>query len=262
MYYKDKNSCEKYKKIIITVALFVLVIDVSFAHEPLYGLGPDVLFKGALNPHLTFQAGRHETENEFALGYGITRNWTGIVETPFLIEKGKYNLESVMLKSNYRFYKSDKPGLSYKAAFISELELPRKSGEAKTLLCALTTGQEALRFYWFTFLGYQYNLTNNSFADNNEVKYGLAVGMRFNKPDYYKPDLVFLLEGTGSYHQKFEKNTDAPAFSGGNSGEIAPTFILTYRNWALRGGVQFGVINTGDIEKTETSAKITIEVHL
>ena len=255
----DKMTINKKYLVII---LIVFLTRSSYAHEPLYGLGPDVLFKGALNPHLTFQFDKHKTEHEFAFGYGITRNWTGVVETPFLIENGKYNLESVMLKSNYRFYKLDKPGLSYKAAFISELELPPSADEDKTLHCALTAGQESLRFYWFTYLGYQYNLTNNSFANGNQVNYGVTLGMRFNKPDYYKPDFVLLLESTGSSHQKSGATIESPPSNGGSNFEIAPTFILTYRNWALRGGMQFGVLNPRNVEKTETNAKITIEVHL
>ncbi len=247
---------------------FIIILTIffasrSFAHEPLYGLGPDVLFKGAFNPHLTFQFDKHRTENEFAFGYGITRNWTGVVETPFVIENGKYDLESIMIKSSYRFYKLDKPGLSYKAAFVSELELPHSNDEDKTLHCALTAGQEALRFYWFTYLGYQYNLTKNSFVNSNQVRYGITFGMRLNKPDYYKPDLVFLIENTGAYHQRSEASgIETTTKNGGNNFEIAPTFILTYKNWALRGGVQFGVFNSGDIEKTEANAKVTIEVHL
>ena len=86
--------------------------------------------------------------------------------------------------------------------------------------------------------------------------------MRFNKPDYYKPDFVLLLESTGNYHQKSQASNEIPSSNEGSNFEIAPTFILTYKNWALRCGVQFGIFSSGDIEKTETNAKVTIEVHI
>ena len=253
------KSLKKAAVLFVSLCLFT---GISFAHEPLYGHGPDVLFKGALNPHLSFQFERYRTENEVAFGYGITRNLTGVVETSFISESGKYNMESFMLKLNYRFYKADKQGLSYKAAFITELELPIMTDEDEMFHCALTAGQEALRFYWFSFIGCKYNLANNSLARGNQADYGIALGMRFNKADYYKPDLVLLLESTGTSYQRSETKNDEPTSAGGNSFKMAPTFIFTYRNWALRGGVQFGVYNSADIENTDTNAKIAIEVHI
>ena len=152
---------------------------------------------------------------------------------------------------------------SFRAAFISELELPlkREDGEKK-LHCVLTAGQESLRFYWFTHLGYKYNFYSNSLLNGNQINYGITLCIRINKPNYNKPDLVLLLENTDSYYQKSYNDMDIVVENSGSNFNIAPTFILTYRNFSLRGGMQFGVLNSGSIAKTDTNGKITLEIVL
>ena len=50
------------KKKYLLFGLAIFFANSSFAHEPLYGLGPDVLFKGGINPHLTFNFNNRELE--------------------------------------------------------------------------------------------------------------------------------------------------------------------------------------------------------
>lgn len=253
--------------LILAAATIIYFGEIAVAHEPLYGIGPDVLANGIINPHLTIHFSETEWENEIALGYGITRNWTGISE---LSSDKDFHLQNWMLKSNYRFFKVDKPGLSYKAAFISELSLPVEethSEEAeehseKIWGNTLTAGQESLRYYWFVHLGYEYNFSSPSLANENQINYGITLGIRPFKPHYYKPDLVFLLETTGNYEQKSLENEEVLNESGGTHLDIAPTFILTYRNVALRGGVQFGIYHSEFVSEMETNGKITLEIHL
>ena len=249
--------------------LNIVFTNSSFAHEPLYGLGPDVLFKGGLNPHLTFHFNKRELESEMAFGYGITRNWTGVLEMSSVKEGSNFHLGSYMIKSNYRFLKIDKPGLSYKASFVSELIMPFENTKVengehneKSFNCTFTAGQESLKWYWFVNAGFEKNLISGSFEKENYFRYGVTLGARPFKPDYYKPDIVFLIETTGKYYQKAIIEPVVTENKNGSNINIAPTFIFTYRNFALRGGLQFGVYNSENILKTETNGKITIELHI
>jgi len=117
------------KTYIIILLTALLTINVSYAHEPLYGFGPHVLFKGGFAPHATLHWNSTEFETEYALGYGITRNWTMIAETPFHIEDGSYNYGGINLKSKYRFWLKAKKGVSYQGSFISKLVIPSEDGQ-------------------------------------------------------------------------------------------------------------------------------------
>ena len=100
------------------------------------------------------------------------------------------------------------------------------------------------------------------FDRGNKFTYGLTLGIRPHKPDYYKPDFVFLLESTGNFQQESTADGTEIKIPNGNNIDIAPTFVLSYRNMALRGGVQFGLLNSGSAEKTNVNGKIAIEIHL
>ncbi len=247
----------------IDVLIFFVFFNTgSFAHEPLYGHGPDVIFKGGFEPHMMFHFKKYEFENELACGYGVTSKWTLAPELSMLTSGGKSKLDGYVVESNYRFLKIDKTGLSYKASFLTELSMPFENNGEKGLLCALTAGQEALKWYWFSHIGFEKNLTSNLWSEGNQITWGLTVGIRPHKPNYYKPDLVFLLESTGNFHQNYTDEEAKINVGSGNNADIAPTFVFSYRNAAIRGGVQFGVLNSGSASKTGINTKIAIEIHL
>lgn len=252
----------KFIKTIKIFVLFILFSDICSAHEPLYGLGPDVLFRHGYEPHLTFHINKYDCESEAAIAYGLTSKWTLSPGIAMVTSTSKSEFESYMLESNYRFFKLDKPGLSYKASFVTELEMPFDDTGEKKLLCAFTAGQEALRWYWFTHIGYEKNLASNLWEKENQFTYGLTLGVRPHKPDYYKPDLVVFIESTGNWHQEFTEEETGVSQSNGSNIDIAPTFVFSYRNVAIRGGVQFGVYNSGSIEKTSINGRIGLEIHL
>lgn len=249
-------------KIYTGLFLIALFAQKLFAHEPLYGMGPDVLFKGGFEPHLTFHFNKYELESEIALAYGITGSWTGAFEMEIVTEDKKSHLGNYVMESNYRFLKIDKPGLSYKASFVSELTMPIENEGEKSLMCAFTAGQEGLKWYWFAHAGFEKNISSSLWNEGNHFTYGVTLGARPHKPDYYKPDFVFLLESTGNFHQQSTAEETNIKIENGNAIDIAPTFVLSYRNVALRSGIQFGLLNSGSAEKTEVNGKIAIEIHL
>ncbi len=177
-----------------------------------------------------------QIETEYAFAYGITRSWTMIAETPFNVENGTYNYGSLNLKSKYRFWLKTKPGISYQGSFISKLVLPSENGKPRVLNIALTTGQEALKFYWFATVAYALKFSDNDLIKGNNLRYNVSIGFRPFKVNYYKPDIVFFMETSGNAYQKSTLNGEKIHESGDSNLAVAPTFYFTYRNLAIRGG--------------------------
>ncbi len=232
------------------------------AHEPLYGFGPHVLYKNGFAPHLTLNWSGSAFETEYALGYGITRSWTLIAESPWKLENGRYQYDGFNLKSKYRFWLKTRRGASFQSSFISKIDFPAGNGQPTVLNLALTAGQEALKLYWFATGGYAMKFTGDTLKPGNQWQWNISIGYRPHRVDYYKPDVVFFLETTGNHFRKSFLNGDKIAQSGGSNLAVAPTFFFTYRNFAFRGGVQFGIWNNKFADKPETNYKMTIELHI
>jgi len=252
----------KFKNIL---TLFVLVLLSAFkisAHEPLYGNGPHVLFKGGFAPEITIQSGFGYLNTAYSLGYGLTKDWTLNGGVAFSNLNQNYEYKGFLIKNKYRFYTYFKPGLSILVSAIASAFVPKNSSAPKVLNLGITGGQESLRWYWFVDAAYAFKITDNNFKPGNEINYTATIGYRPFEIDYYKPDLVLFVEGIGKYQETSELNGSTVTNSGGNYWAIAPTFFLTYKNYALRAGVEFGVASTGSINKPDTNYKISIELHI
>jgi len=72
---------------VATVALLAMGNSAALAHDPVFGIGPHVLYKGGLETavHLHREKAGEETENELALElvYGVTGDWAAGVELPY-----------------------------------------------------------------------------------------------------------------------------------------------------------------------------------
>ncbi len=250
------------KKLITAILIIILTGFSANAHEPLYGFGPHVLFKGGFAPHITTNFSGKMIASEYALGYGITPSWTGIAEAGFSNADGGYAASFYRLKSKYRFFINNQPGYSHQAAFISQLTLPAVNGAPGAFDMAFTGGREGLKFYWFASAGYGFRFADNPVKPGNRVIYNFTLGYRPFRVNYYKPDIVFFVETTGFTYQKSHTNGEPVPESGGSTFAVAPTFFFTYRNLAVRGGLQFGVWDNGFVSRPDTNFKLTIEVHL
>ncbi len=249
-------------KKLLTIFILALISQNIFAHEPLYGFGPHVLFKGGWAPHFTTHFNSSFFETEYALGYGITPKLTAIGEVSFSNENNVYAAEYYSLKSKYRFYLNNQPGFSHQVALIGKLSVPAESGNPGAFDLAITGGREGLRFYWFASAGYGVRFADNPVNPGDRFIYNLSLGYRPFKVSYYKPDLVLFVETTGFTYQKSKMDGEPVQDSGGSNLAVAPTFFFSYRNLALRGGVQFGLWDNKFVTKPDTNFKITIELHI
>ena len=250
------------KKYIFLLLLAWGTVNPAGAHEPLYGFGPHVLFKNGFAPHLTIKWNQNQFENEYALGYGITRNWTLIGELPWAVKDGKYRLSGAGLKSKYRFWLKAGRGISHQASVIAKLDLPAQGETGSLLSMALTAGQEALHLYWFAGAGYAVLLGADEPAAGSHMIYNFSIGYRPHKVNYYKPDLVFFMESSGKLFAKRKENGQIVESSGGANLGIGPSFFFTYRNLAIRGGVQYGLWNGAFVPQIEKNYKFTFELHI
>lgn len=249
-------------KVYWVLLLLFLISFKTFAHEPIYGHGPHVLYKGGFAPGLVFNSGTGFLETEYELEYGLTSKWTIGAVVPFSNASGLYSTEYYILKGKYRFFTDYEPGSMNEIAAFGGYQLSKVSNGITALNLGLTGGREAIDWYWFASAAYTAKFTNAALKPGNEINYDFTLGYRPFEIDYYKPDLVIFLEFLGKYQQKGELNSASINNSGGNSWAVAPTFMLTYRNYAFRAGVEFGVADNGYITKPKTNFKIGFEVHL
>lgn len=246
---------------IYAAILLLLPAKAAQAHEPIYGIGPGVLFKGGNAPHIGFGWNNQFLEPEYGWGYGITKNWTAIAEVPFLYNSGNYSFQGVSLKQKYRFYRNFKPGLSRTASAVAEVRIPSRTGGPTVVNLGLTAGQEARRWYWFVSGSYAAKFSGADKKSGNQLNYNTTLGIRPVLTSYKQPDLVLLLEGIGKYREEAELNGKDLANTGGHQWSIAPTFMLTYRNIALRGGVEIGLASAGGLGKPKTNFRTMLEYH-
>ena len=250
-------------KYIFMLALALLLFNLkTYAHDPLYGHGPHVLYKGGFAPGIIISSGLGFIVSRFELEYGVTSSWTIAAEIPFNNQENKLQLGGYAIKSKYRFYTEFEHGAENEIAALGSYEISNGSNGINALNLGLTGGRESITFYWFASALYKIKFSPSSLKPGNEINYDFTVGYRPFEINYYKPDLVIFLEFLGRYRQKTILNSNTVDNSGGNAWAVAPTFMLTYHNYALRAGIEFGVADNGFINKPETNFKIGFEAHL
>ena len=253
----------KKKKYILIIGLLFIFGNVQiFAHEPIYGNGPDVLFKSGLALGFTLQSGLGFVQNEFNLEYGVTSKWTIGTDIPFSTETGGYKFDGIGIKSKYRFYTKYSRGSMIEFATLGSYKFARNKLVPDIINIGLTSGRESVVWYWFASVLYTGKITNDLMKPGDEINYDLTFGYRLNNINYYKPDYVIYLEFLGKHQFSSKINNSAIDQSGGNSWAIAPTLMFTYRNYALRAGVEFKIGESGYINSPNTNFKVSIEMHI
>ncbi len=252
-----------FKKYIIVSGLVIIFSAVqTFAHEPIYGHGPHVLFKGGFAPGFTLQSGSGFVQNVFNLEYGATTNWTIGTDVPFGNQTGSYGFDGIGIKSKYRFYTVFSKGAMLQFSALGGYKFAKNNNVPDVLNLGLTAGRESTDWYWFASAVYLGKITNEIMKPGDEINYDLTFGYRLTRLNYYKPDLVVFIEFIGKHMFSSKLNNAVIDRSGGNSWAVAPTLMFTYLNYALRAGVQFGIGESGYISRPKTNFKVSIEMHI
>jgi hypothetical protein len=254
------------KKHVIVTIIVIMTTNVSNAHEPLYGLGPETLPKhlSAIELGTRFRTGI--MEYEFGYGFGITQNWTVRIDGGAIDDGNTFGFGNIKFKTKYALWRKTAPGVLKRLTAIAALQIPTAdkalgNPNITAFTIGIANGYESRRWYYFSDIGYTYYQSGNNLSPGGKLKYNLVGGIRPIKTDYLKPDLVLLVEINGALSGKNRLDGKELQQTGGNTLAIAPGFLLSYRNIMLKGGIQFGIANSKFETKPTTTGLVTVEYH-
>lgn len=262
----------------------------SEAHEPIFGLGPHTIYKGGIGIEAEFEgakvSGAGEEEKEYVLHteiiYGITADTAVTLAVPYIIDRtleaggaqeSISGLGDVSLRAKYRFWRRDRPGIQDAVAVVAGIKLPtgdntgtpRLGSDSTDFVFALAAARESLTWYYFGDVRYRFNTEGGGGLKKGDRFFAdLALGIRPWHVEYIKPDLVLLAELNWETFQRDELSGVDIEDSGGDRLFVSPSFFFTYRNLALKGGVQLPVYQAlkGEQPEEDYRFKLVVELHL
>jgi len=261
----------------LAMLLTAILVPNAQAHDPVFGLGPHVLFKGGVEiaPEVFIDRVGDKELNVTALEltYGLTGDWSAGIDIPYVNAKNNGASESgqgdLRLFTKYRFWRKDGPGVQQSMSVAVKLKTNTgnnnvSSGSTGTLL-GLAYGYESRKWYRWAALRYLLNGENDSGQRRgNIILYDLVGGLRQQQTGYLEPDTVWLLELNGEYSERNALNGLSLANSGGNEVFVSPGIFWTLRNFAVKAGVQIPVLSrlNESQQKTDYRARLILEWHL
>jgi len=247
------------------------------AHDPVFGLGPHVLFKGGFEVapelHTAKKGDKRETELGVELTYGLTGDWAAGIELPYdkLTSAGasESGQGDVRLFSKYRFWRQDSLGLQQSVSLVFKLKTDTAenglgTGTTDSIL-GLTYGYEGRKWYRWAAVRYVMNDTNDTgLQRGNKLLLDLVGGIRPKQTGYREPDTVWIIELNAELGQSAELNNVNLANTGGDEWFVSPGIFWTKRNFAVKAGVQIPLASNlnGNQIKSDYRAKLVLEWHL
>lgn len=253
----------------------------SFAHDPIFGVGPHVLFKDGFEVAANIESKKNGTKKEQAqtleVTYGLTGDWALGVDLPYEFKQDNNNSSSgrgdVAVFSKYRFWRRDSLGLQESAAVLFKVitdtadnnKTPALDKGTTDTILGLTYGYEGRKWYRWAGARYRSNGTNNAGVNRGDkILIDFVGGIRPTPTGYLEPDTVWLLELNGEYGQRAEQNGTALSNTGGTEWFISPGIFWTKRYFAIKAGVQIPIYHdlNGTQQESDYRAKVTFEWHL
>jgi len=255
------------------------------AHGPLFSPAPETIFKGGTELRLGLHteeatgAGERETAYEVSAEaeYGLTADWEVGIEIPYakrdFDNSGDANgIGDITLDTKYQFWKRDIPGAQYKAAALFKIKLPTgdddrspRLGTGSTdLIGGIATGYESRRWYWFASAVYRANTEGGGGLEKGDKQFlNLVGGVRPALSAYDEPDTVLMLELNWERSARDDLNGAALADTGGWELFVSPVVWWTYRQLAIRGGVQIPIAHNlnGNQPSSDYRARIEFVYH-
>jgi len=254
------------------------------AHGPLFSPAPETIFKGGtevtlgLHTQKATGAGDRDTEYEVAVEaeYGITADWEVGIELPYDWKEDSNTdangIGDITLSTKYQFWSRDLPGEQYKAAALLNVKLPtghdgstpRLGSGSTDVIAGLATGYESRRWYWFASGVYRANTEGAGALTKGDRQFlNLVGGIRPVLTDYKEPDTVLMLELNWENAERDDLGGTALANTGGWELFVSPVVWWTYRQVAVRGGVQIPVASglNGSQPSTDYRARVEFIYH-
>ncbi|MCF6261992.1 MAG: hypothetical protein L3J24_00140 [Xanthomonadales bacterium] len=267
-------------KTLILAILLILASNLVWAHDPIFGMGPHVLFKQGIEASIEIDSNKSAEKQEFIhalqLTYGITGNWSAGIEIPYAF-KQRYGANSqgfanLNIFTKYRFWRKDSLGLQESAAVILQVktdsgsitDTPALGTDTTDGIVGLAYGYEGRTWYRWASLRYRYNGTTNAgLQRGNKVLLDLVAGVRTNLTSYTEADTVWLLELNGEFSDTTNLNGFDIANTGGRQWFLSPGIFWTKRNFAIKAGLQIPITASlnGNQNQDDYRAKLVFEWH-
>lgn len=252
----------------------------AIAHDPVYGIGPHVLFKGGVDVAIEIDSKKagDDEQQALALGitYGLTGDWVIGADLPYSFKDNGTNassgLSDLSVFSKYRFWRKDSLGKQESAAVFMKVvtdtgntsKSPSLGKESTDTIVGLAYGYESRRWYRWASARYRINGKNNNGVDRGDkILLDFVGGLRPNPSGYLEPDTVWLLELNGEYGKKADLDGATLANTGGAEWFVSPGIFWTKRNFAIKAGVQLPVSSrlNGMQSDSDYRVKVVIEWH-
>ena len=257
----------------------------SEAHDPIFGIGPHVIYRGGVGIEMELEveraSGAGEVERDVVLHtevlYGATADFAVTLAVPAVLgrERGvgvSSGPGDLSLRAKYRFWRNDRPGIQDAAAAVFGVKLPTGDKDATPplgsgstdLLFGLAAARESRRWYYFADIRYRLNTENaGGLKQGDRFSADAAIGIRPRLTEYLEPDLVLTAELNWETSSRSEQDGAGVADSGGERLFFSPGFFLTYRNWAVKGAVQIPVYLAlnGSQPEDDFRAMLAVETH-
>ncbi len=265
---------------LILATILSLTANIAWAHDPIFGMGPHVLFKQGVETSIEIDSKKSTEKQEFIpalqLTYGITGSWSAGIEIPYAF-KQRYTENSqgfgdINIFTKYRFWRKDSLGLQQSAAILLKIktdsgdinEFPALGTGTTDGILGLAYGYEGRTWYRWASLRYRHNGTNRAgLQRGNKILLDLVAGVRTNLTSYTEADTVWLLELNGEFSEATNLNGYDLANTGGQQWFLSPGIFWTKRNFAIKAGVQIPITENlnGDQNQDDYRAKLVFEWH-
>ncbi len=252
------------------------------AHNPVFTPGPHVTYRGGLEVTLGYERKRERArgagsekrgeERFLELEYGLTSDWAVEMELPYASREtdagSSEGVGDVVLRTRYRFLRLDRPGTQISAAVLAQVKLPTADDDSEPplgsgspdLVGGLLLGREGRRWYGYGAARYRLNSRGAGGLDRGDRQLlDLVGGVRPFRSGYLEADTVLFLELNWEHGERDERNGVGLAGTGGWELFVSPGFFWTYRNLAVRGGVQIPVARDLDGREPGSQYRLKLE---
>ena len=271
----------RFPAIVIGLLGAVLGAQPLLAHGPLFSPAPETIWKDGTEVTLGYHgerasgAGEKEKQSELYLEaeYGITADWQIGIEVPYIWKEDdgadREGPGDVTLSTKVQFWQRDLPGAQYKAAAFLKVKLPTgdddgdpRLGTGSTdVIAGLATGYESRRWYWFASGVYRANTEGAGNLEKGDRQFlNLVGGIRPVLSAYKEPDTVLMLELNWERAERDRLNGVKVGDSGGWEFFVSPVIWWTYRQYAVRAGVQIPIARSLNGNQATTDYRARLEV--
>jgi hypothetical protein len=195
------------------------------------------------------------------------------MELPFvdkdLNDSGSSGLGDIVLRSRYRFLRLDTPGVQRSAAILGQVKLPTGDDDSNPRLGSGSTdfvggllyGHESRRWYYNLAARYRLNTEGGGGLEKGDKQFlDIVGGVRPFLTGYLEPDAVVFLELNWENAGRDELNGADVADTGGWELFLSPGIFATYRNVALRTGVQIPIAHGLNGTQSESDYRFKFEI--